>query len=63
VKECKSHWIGEGIWEDDRLCAVLDQGREILMKPIKKRRSGIDPFYLIIGGALLLMVVLVSLTQ
>jgi len=33
------------------------------MKPNKKRRSGIDPFYLIIGGALLLMVILVSFTQ
>jgi hypothetical protein len=33
------------------------------MKPVKKRQSGIDPLYLIIGGALLLMVILVSLTQ
>ena len=34
------------------------------MKPVKKkRRTGIDPFFLIIGGALLLMVILVSLTQ
>ncbi len=33
------------------------------MKPIKKRRSGIDPLYLIIGGALLLMVILVSLSR
>jgi hypothetical protein len=33
------------------------------MKPVKKkRRTGIDPFFLIIGGALLLMVILVSLT-
>ena len=37
--------------------------REVPMKPIKKRRSGIDPFYLIIGGALLLMVILVSLSR
>jgi hypothetical protein len=27
------------------------------MKPVKKRQSGIDPLYLIIGGALLLMVI------
>ena len=33
------------------------------MKPSKKRRSGIDPLYLIIGGALLLMVILVSLSR
>jgi hypothetical protein len=33
------------------------------MKPVKKRQSRIDPLYLIIGGALLLMVILVSLTQ
>ena len=39
------------------------QGREVPMKPTKKRRSGIDPFFLIIGGALLLMVILVSLTR
>jgi hypothetical protein len=44
-------------------CVLFDQGREVSMKPIKKRRSGIDPFYLIIGGALLLMVILVSFTQ
>ena len=41
----------------------LAKGREFPMKPVKKRRSGIDPLYLIIGGALLLMVILVSLTQ
>ena len=43
--------------------AVRPQGREVPMKPTKKRRSGIDPFFLIIGGALLLMVILVSLTR
>ena len=33
------------------------------MKPNKKRRSGIAPLYLIIGGSLLLMVILVSLSR
>jgi hypothetical protein len=33
------------------------------MKPVKKRRSSIDPLYLIIGGALLLMVILVSFSR
>jgi len=42
---------------------MFGQGREVSMKPIKKRRSGIDPLYLIIGGALLLMVILVSLSR
>ncbi len=30
------------------------------MKHAKKRRTGIDPLYLIIGGALLLLVILFS---
>ena len=33
------------------------------MKHAKKQRRGIDPFFLIIGGALLLMLVLIGLTQ
>ncbi|KJB95391.1 hypothetical protein GGE65_003820 [Skermanella aerolata] len=33
------------------------------MKPVKKRRSGIDPLFLILGGALLLMVILLSLSR
>jgi hypothetical protein len=63
IRGGKSHWNSDGFWEDDQRQAVWPQGRETPMKPIKKRRSGIDPLYLIIGGALLLMVILVSLSR
>jgi hypothetical protein len=33
------------------------------MKRVKKQRQGIDPLYLIIGGALVLMVLLFSLIR
>jgi len=33
------------------------------MKQTKKQRRGVDPLFLIIGGALLLLVVLIGLTQ